>query len=323
VTERDPDGKDRTPTETAGWERELLERFAFAALKEQRAARRWGIFFKLVFVGYLVAALVLVRVDMRGVGPGVDADEITAVVDLKGVIADETPAGADNIAKGLRKAFEHEKTRGVILRINSPGGSPVQSGYINDEMHRLREEYPEIPLYAVIQDIGASGGYYVAVAAEEIYADKASIIGSIGVRMDGFGFVEAIDKLGIERRLITAGENKAFLDPFSPVREDDVEHVTGVLAEVHQQFINTVRRGRGERLADDDALFTGYVWTGESGLALGLVDGLGSAGYVAREVIGAETIVDFTPRQNVFDRLSKSVSTSIAEFLVNVRLPSY
>lgn len=323
MAENDDNNGGKSSSQPAQWERELLERFAFASLKEQRAARRWGIFFKLLFAGYLVVALVLVRLDMRGVGPRIDADEITAVVDLEGVIAAKTPASADNVVKGLRRAFEHDKTKGVILRINSPGGSPVQSGYINDEMHRLREAHPDIPLYAVIQDVGASGGYYVAVGAEEIYADKASIIGSIGVRMGGFGFVEAMDELGIERRLITAGENKAFLDPFSPVKEAHVEHISGVLAEVHDQFINTVRRGRGEKLVENDALFSGYVWTGEGGLELGLVDGLGSAGYVARDVIGAETIVDFTPQRNVLDRLARSVGSSIAARLIDLRLPSY
>lgn len=308
----------------AQWERELLERFAFAALKEQRAARRWGIFFKLLFVGYLVFAVLAFQADFSAVigGAAVDGDEpITALVDLRGVIAEGTPASADTIVAGLRDAFEYENTKAVVLRINSPGGSPVQSGYINDEITRLRGEYPDIPLYAVIEDLGASGGYYVAVGADEIYADKASLVGSIGVRMDGFGFVEAMELVGVERRLLTAGENKAFLDPFSPINPAHVEHVEGVLAEVHRQFIDVVRAGRGDRLEEIPELFSGYIWTGERALELGLVDGLGSTGYVAREVIGAETIVDFTPRESWLDQLTEQVSAQMVRMATDAIVP--
>ncbi len=301
-------------TDEADWERRLLKRFAYDVLREQRAARRWGIFFKLVLLAYVIGLAVF---SLRGADPGafVTADRITALVDVQGLIAAEMPAGADNVVTGLRAAFKDERTKGVIIRINSPGGSPVQSGYINDEIHRLRKKHPDIPVYAVIQDICASGGYYVAVAANEIYADKASIVGSIGVRMDGFGFVEALDKLGVERRLLTAGEHKGFLDPFSPLKQDEVTHVSGLLGEIHQQFINTVKRGRGDRLKADADLFNGYVWSGERGLELGLVDALGSASFVAREIVGAEDIVDFTPKQHVLEQLGRRFSARLAALL--------
>jgi len=290
--------------------------FAREALREQRQARRWNTFFKALFFLYLLAILV---VSLPGLSSGswFSGDKITALVDLQGIITSDSRASADAMVTGLRAAFEDSKTAGVILRINSPGGSPVQSGYINDEIIRLREKYPDIPFYAVIQDICASGGYYVAAAAEEIYADKSSIVGSIGVRMDGFGFVESMEKLGVERRLLTAGEHKGFLDPFQPLRSDDVQHINRLLGEIHEQFINTVRRGRGDKLVESKELFSGYVWTGERGLELGLVDALGSASFVAREIIGAEDIVNFTPRQNLIDQFARKVGASITESLLN------
>ncbi len=298
----------------ADWERNLLKRFAFDVLREQRAARRWGIFFKLALLAYLVG---IVAFSWRGGEPGafVSADKVTALVDVQGLIAAEMPAGADSVVTGLRAAFKDKRTKGVVIRINSPGGSPVQSGYINDEIHRLKKEHPNIHVYAVIQDICASGGYYVAVAADEIYADKASIVGSIGVRMDGFGFVEALDKLGVERRLLTAGEHKGFLDPFSPLKPDEVSHVSGLLSEIHQQFINTVKRGRGDRLKAEADLFNGFVWSGERGLELGLVDALGSASFVAREIIGAEDIVDFTPKRHVLEQLGRRFGAQVSALL--------
>jgi protease-4 len=301
-------------SDEADWERRLLKRFAYDVLREQRATRRWGIFFKLALLGYLVGIVVF---SWRGADPGafVAADKITALVDVQGLIAAEMPAGADSVVTGLRAAFKDERTKGIVIRINSPGGSPVQSGYINDEIHRLKKKHPKIPVYAVIQDICASGVYYVAVAADEIYADKASIVGSIGVRMDGFGFVEALDKLGVERRLLTAGEHKGFLDPFSPLKQDEVSHVSGLLSEIHQQFINTVKRGRGDRLKPDADLFNGFVWSGERGLELGLVDALGSASFVAREIIGAEEIVDFTPKQHVLEQLGRRFGAQVSALL--------
>lgn len=295
----------------------IAKAFAIEALREQRTARRWSSFFKLLFFIYLLAILLLSMQSTGSASSFFSADKFTALVDLQGVIASDTDASADIMVTGLRAAFEDENTAGVIIRINSPGGSPVQAGYINDEIRRLRVKHPDIPVYAVIQDIGASGGYYVAVAADAIYADKSSIVGSIGVRMGGFGFVESMEKLGIERRLLTAGENKGFLDPFVPLKQADVQHVRGLLAEIHQQFISTVIAGRGDRLADSAELFSGYVWSGERSLELGLVDALGSASYVAREIIGAKDIVNFTPTRSVFDQFAKRIGASISARLLD------
>jgi len=299
------------------WQQDLINRLAFASLKEQRTARRWGIFFKLLMFVYLGLLLYLYSPDLQ-LEPGAESKH-TAMVELKGIIAPGKEASADNIIEGLRDAFEAENSAGVILRINSPGGSPVQSGYINDEIKRLRKKYPDKHLYAVLSDICASGAYYVASAADEIYADKASIVGSIGVRMDSFGFVDAINKLGIERRLITAGEHKGFLDPFQPVKAQDVEQVKGMLDDIHQQFIDVVKAGRGDKLKTDTPdLFSGYVWTGEQSVDIGLVDKLGSADYVAREIIGAETIVDYTPEEDWYERVSKKLGASIGEGIGHV-----
>ncbi len=296
--------------QSAEWQRELIERLALQASKEQQRTRRWGIFFKSLLFVYLFVLLYLYLPSDLGTGL---TEKHTALVELKGVISPNDEANADDVAAGLRDAFENEHSVAVILRINSPGGSPVQAGYINAEIRRLRKKYPDKPLYAVVSDICASGGYYVAVAADKIYADKASIVGSIGVRMDGFGFVEAIDKLGIERRLLTAGEHKGFLDPFLPEKESDVQHVKGLLNDIHQQFIAAVRDGRGERLKETPELFSGLVWTGDQAVELGLVDALGSAGYVAREVIGEETIVDYTKKEELWERVSKRLGTALGK----------
>ncbi len=297
------------------WERDLVNRLAFASLTEQRRTRRWGIFFKFLLAIYLVAIMFLYwpgEVEAPGLGK-----EHSALIEIGGVIADDNEASADNVVSGLRDAFEDKKTKGIILRINSPGGSPVQAGYIHDEIKRLRKKYPDTPLYAVITDMCASGGYYVAAAADKIYADKASIVGSIGVRMDGFGFVEAMEKLGVERRLLTAGEHKGFLDPFLPTQRMEVEHVQQLLQDIHRQFIGVVKKGRGDRLADDDKLFSGLVWTGEQGKELGLVDEFGSAGYVAREIIGAEKIHDFTYKPNYIDRLAKRFGMAMGKSIAS------
>jgi protease-4 len=299
------------------WEKDLVNRLAFAAITEQRRARRWGIFFKTLFFLYLVVLLYVYRPSDWGAAT-ISTSKHTALVEMRGIITDEGDAGADNVIEGLQAAFKDKKTAGVILRINSPGGSPVQAGYINDEIMRLREKYTETPIYAVLADICASGGYYVAVAAKGIYANKASIVGSIGVRMDSFGFVDAINKLGIERRLMTAGEHKGFLDPFLPENPTDVQHVQQLLDQIHAQFIQVVRQGRQKHLKDDPELFSGLVWTGQQAVELGLVDGLGDANYVARELIGAEDIVDFTPEQDLLDRLSKGLGAAAAKVLVNL-----
>ncbi len=297
------------------WEKDILEKIATEGLKEQRRARRWGIFFKLLTFAYLTLFLLMLfpsEPRHPGIKPG---EKHTALVNLKGIIAPGTDASADRVITGLRQAFESKNTAGVILRINSPGGSPVQSGYIYDEILRLREKYPDIPLYAVITDICASGGYYVAAAAEKIYADQASLIGSIGVRMDNFGFVEAMKKLGVERRTLTAGRNKAMLDPFAPSKPAVVQHMQGLLENVHDQFIEAVKQGRGERLKPVEGLFSGLVWTGDQGVDIGLVDELASSSQVAREVIGAENIVDFTMEPDFFERLSDRVGSTVARIL--------
>ena len=291
------------------WERELLTRLAMATLNEQRRARRWRIFF--ILLGFVYFGLLLILLGRVGVEEGAQQGPHTAVVDVTGIIAPESTANAEDIIDSLNKAFENEDTVGVILRINSPGGSPVQAGYIYDEMVRLRNKYPHIPLYAVIEDMGASGGYYVAAGAEKIYADKASIIGSIGVRMDSFGLVEAIDKLGIERRLMTAGSNKALLDPFLPEDESTRQHVQNMLDSIHQQFINAVKSQRGDRLVANEDLFSGLIWTGEKSISLGLVDALGSVNYVAREVVGEETLRDYTHQGGFFDRLSQGMGAML------------
>ncbi len=307
-------GKAGSGEEKPGWEKDLLERLAFASLKEQRRARRWGIFFKAATLLYLVALLFLFNQDAWE-DDGAVKGKHTALVEVRGVIADDAEANADTIVSGLRAAFKNKHSAGVILRINSPGGSPVQAGYVNDEIARLRSKYPDKPLYAVVTDICASGGYYIAAAADEIYADKASLVGSIGVLMDGFGFVEAMKKLGVERRLITAGENKGFMDPFSPQREEDQQYIQAMLDNIHQQFIDTVRKGRGERLKETPELFSGLIWTGEQGVELGLVDGLGSSSYVAREIIGAEKIIDYTDHRPYLEQLVERLGSGVAQAL--------
>jgi len=243
---------------------------------------------------------------------------------VNGVIAADELASADNIVGALRRAFEEENSVAVIMRINSPGGSPVQSGYVYDEMQRLREKHPDKKLYAVISDVGASGAYYMAAAADEIYADKASLVGSIGVVAGGFGFTGAMDKLGVDRRLYTAGENKAFLDPFSPEKEQDVEFWQDVLETTHRQFIESVREGRGDRLADNEQMFSGLVWSGEQALELGLIDGLGSTSHVARQIVGQEELVDYSKRkspfQDIMDQFGVSIGSGIADYLMESRL---
>jgi protease IV len=298
------------------WERALINRMAAEFLRDQRRGKRWGAIFKILILLYLIA--VLAAALSRDVWKGLEASgDHTALVEVKGVISSQTDASADRVVSGLRDAFEAANVKGVILRINSPGGSPVQSGYINDEIRRLKEKYKkdndkDMPVYAVAADLCASGGYYVAVGADQIYADKASLVGSIGVRIDAFGFEEAMRELGVERRLLTAGENKGILDPFSPLLEDQRRFIQGVLDDLHRQFIDAVKAGRGDRLKGGDDLFSGLFWSGEQALALGLVDGLGSASYVARELIKAETIVDYTKKRDLFEGLTKRLGAGVA-----------
>jgi protease-4 len=294
------------------WHRDLVNRLAFAAVDEQRRTRRWSVFFKCLLALYLLALLILyMPTDWSDLSR--TSVKHTALVDLKGVISDSSEASADNIITGLRDAFEDENTAGVILRANSPGGSPVQSAYIYDEIKRLRELYPDTPLYAVVTDVCASGCYYVVSAADDIYVNNSSIVGSIGVRMDSFGFVDTLKMLGVERRLYTAGESKGFLDPFTPSKPADVAHVKLLLESIHEQFISAVKSGRGERLKDNQKLFTGLVWTGEESLPMGLADKVGSSGYVAREVIGEEEIVEFTEKQDLWEKLSDRIFVAMAK----------
>lgn len=302
---------DQPSSDQESTDRSILEDLARETLKERRRARRWGIFFKTFFALYLVFVTVAIFMDVVPKPAG----EHTALVDLEGTIARNSDVDADVVARGLRNAFEAKDSKAVILRINSPGGSPVQAGLINTEMHRLRDKYPDKPLYVVITDMCASGGYYAAVAADRIYADQASIVGSIGVLMNSFGLVDAIDKLGVERRLFTAGEHKAFLDPFTPVKPAERRHVDQLLNQVHQQFIDTVRADRGDRLSPDPEIFSGLFWTGQEALRLGLVDEFGSAGSVARDVVGAENIVDYTPKEDLLGRVTKQLGVSIANTL--------
>lgn len=300
--------------ENNNWERGVLEKLATSAIQEQRRARHWGIFFKTLTFGYLFLVLFIVM-GWFDDGEPLSAGKHTALVDMQGVIAPDTPAGADFLIPSLQDAFEDKGTQGVILRINSPGGSPVQAGQINDEIRRLRAKYPQIPLYVVVEDICASGGYYVAVAGDKIFVDKASLVGSIGVLMDGFGFTGAMDKLGVERRLLTAGENKGFLDPFSPANPQHEAYAKQMLDEIHQQFIDVVRQGRGKRLKETPETFSGLVWNGQRSVEMGLADGFGSIESVARDVIKAEEIVDFTMKESFGERLAKRFGAGVASAL--------
>ena len=295
----------------------LLEKTLLAGVQEQRRARRWGIFFKVLTFCYLITVLVLFTPLLDMERTAVSGSGYTALIDVRGVIADKEEASADNLVTSLQAAFEDPKVKGVVLRINSPGGSPVQSGYVYDEIRRLRGLHPDTKVYAVISDLGASGAYYIASAADEIYADKASLVGSIGVTAAGFGFVGAMDKLGIQRRAYTSGEHKAFLDPFEPEKPDETKFWQGVLNVTHEQFIASVKQGRGDRLKDKEhpELFSGLVWTGQQALPLGLIDGLGNASSVARDVIGAKELVDFTVQESTFDRFSKKLGASVAQQL--------
>ncbi len=304
------------------WERSLINRMALEHLSDQRRARRWGNIFKLLILLYLIGilAVTLSRSAWEGLKAGKDH---TALVQVKGVISSDSEASADRVISALREAFEAKHVKGVILRINSPGGSPVQSGYINDEVRRLKEKYKkdkgkDLPVYAVAVDICASGAYYVAVAADKIYADKASLVGSIGVRIDSFGFEQAMKDIGVERRLLVSGANKGILDPFSPLPEAQRQFIQTVLDELHQQFITAVKTGRGNRLKGGDELFSGLFWSGDQAVALGLVDGLGSSSYVARELIGAETLVDYTKKKDLFESFADRLGTSVANGLLQV-----
>jgi len=293
----------------SGWEREVVEKLAFAALREQRARRRWGIFMKLLTLAVIVLGLWLAfglgSVDVENVG------RHTALVDVDGTIEADGKTSAESIINALNKAYSNSGSVGVVMRINSPGGSPVQAGMVNDEIGRLRQEFPQKPLYVVVDEMCASGGYYIAAAADKIYVNKASIVGSIGVLMDGFGFTGLMEKLGIERRLLTAGENKGFLDPFSAMSVSQKDYALQMLNEIHQQFIEVVRKGRGERLKETPEIFSGLFWTGAKAVDLGLADGFGSVDSVARDVLKAEDIVDYTQREGLPERVLKKFGAAV------------
>jgi protease-4 len=299
------------------WERGLIERLAGAALQEQRRARRWGIFFKLLTFAY-VTVIILMAVDWGDRGK--TSGKHTALVEISGVIAPGTDASAERVMAALQSAFKDENTQGVVMRINSPGGSPVQSNTIYEEMRRLRKKHPAVPLYAVIEDLCASGGYYVAAAADRIYVGRSSIVGSIGVRMDSFGVTGLMEKLGVERRLLTAGDNKGFLDPFLPVDPTQKAHAQALLEDVHRQFIGAVRDGRGKRLKETPDMFSGLVWTGQKSVELGLADAFGSLDYVAREVVKAEKVVDFTQKENLAEKFARRLGAGAANAVLEFAL---
>jgi len=297
---------------TGNWERETLEKLVFATIKERRAARRWSIFFRLAFLAVLVIGLWT----YLGLSFGSDDENLgrhTALIEINGEIEAEGSGSADNVIPSLNKAFADAGSAAVVLRIDSPGGSPVQAGIIVDEIRRLKKGYPDKPLYVVVDEICASGGYYIAAAADKIYVNKASIVGSVGVLMDSFGFTGTMEKLGVERRLMTAGVNKGFLDPFSPQSEKHRAHAQEMLNEIHQQFITVVRTGRGARLKETPETFSGLYWTGAKAVDMGLADGFGTVDTVARDIVKAEDIVDYTAHEGLPERVLKKFGASVGE----------
>jgi protease IV len=308
ITPEHPTDRRHEPT-VAHWERETLERLVFATIKEQRAARRWGIFFKLVFLALAIFAI-WNYFDL-GTGDSESLGRHTALIEINGAIDTDGSGSADNVIPSLDKAFADAGSAAVVLRINSPGGSPVQAGIIVDEINRLKKGYPNKPLYVVVDEICASGGYYIAAAADKIYVNKASIVGSVGVLMDGFGFVGTMEKLGVERRLLTAGENKGFLDPFSPQSDKQKQHAQEMLDEIHQQFISVVRAGRGKRLKETPEIFSGLYWSGAKAVDMGLADGFGTVDTVARDIVKAEDIVDYTAHEGLPERVLKKFGASV------------
>ena len=294
-----------------GWERDVLEKLLLENLKEQRKTRWWGIALKLMLLTYVGIGIWLVADPLPHRGSG-DRGQHTAVIDVVGAIAEGTDTNADNVIDGLMDAVKDANTKGIILRMNSPGGSPVQSAYLWDYIRQMKKDNPKLPIISVVSDLCASGCYYVAAATDKIFVNASSVVGSIGVIMNGFGFVDAMSKLGVERRLLTAGEHKALLDPFSPISEVEKSHIQqNVLNNIHHQFIEAVRLGRGERLKETPDMFSGLVWTGDEGIKLGLVDGLGSVRSVARDAIGAEKTVNFTQREQLIDRIARRVGTRL------------
>lgn len=307
-----------SPSERSAWEREVMEKLLMASVTEHRRTRRWGIFFKSLVLLYAVVVLWLVVEPFGGARKRADTSAHTAVISVAGPIMDGAESNADSIIEGLRAAVENKGTKGVILKMNTPGGTPVQAAYVYQEIRRLKQEKPDLPIHAVVSDLCASGGYYIASAADKIFVNPSSVVGSIGVIMNGFGFVDAIKNLGIERRLLTAGDHKAILDPFSQVNPIEKAHIQGLIDSVHRQFIEAVKQGRGSRLKESPELFSGLVWTGAQGIELGLVDEIGDVRSVAKDVIKAEEVVDFTPRERLIERLSHRIGASLGQSVADL-----
>lgn len=302
----------------SGWEREVIEKLALAAVTEQTRARRWSVFFKSLMFAYLIAIFGVAMYPTIKQDMGSDSKDHTAVIDVVGVIAEDKDSNAADIIESLRDAVKDKHTKGIILHSNSPGGSPVQSAYVYEEIRNIKKEHPDLPVYAVVSDICASGCYYIASASDKIFVNQSSLIGSIGVLMDGFGFVDVMQKLGVERRLLTAGAHKAMLDPFSPPKEDETKYMQGLLDQVHQQFIGAVKAGRGDRLKETPDMFSGLVWTGEAGVKLGVADGFGNDDHVAKDIIGAEKIVDFTQQGRLIDKIAGKLGASFGQAIGSI-----
>lgn len=307
-----------SPNNKPGWEREVIEKLAFAAINEQKKTRRWGLFFKSLMFAYLIVLLgVAVYPKIKG-EIGSTGKPHTAVIDVVGMIAESEVTNASAIIQGLRNAAKNPDTKGIVIHANSPGGSPVQADYVFNEIRAIKAKHPDLPIYAVISDICASGCYYIASAADKIFVNPSSIVGSIGVIMNGFGFVGTMDKFGIERRLVIAGEHKALMDPFSPVNSNETKFMQTLIDQVHQQFIDAVKLGRGDRLKETSDMFSGLVWSGTEGIKLGLVDELGNDDYVAREIIGAKHIENFTKEERLLDRLVGKMGAAFGQSIGTV-----
>lgn len=300
-------------TQEAGWEHTVIEKIALAAITEQTRARRWSVFFKSLAFCYLTIVLGITLYPVLKKDMNIDSKEHTAVIDVTGPIAEDKEANATSIIESLRNAVKDKQTKGIILHSNSPGGSPVQSAYVYEEIRTIKKQHPDLPIYAVVSDICASGCYYIASATDKIFVNPSSLIGSIGVLMDGFGFVDVMQKLGVERRLLTAGAHKAMLDPFSPPKTDETKYMQGLLDQVHQQFISAVKAGRGDRLIESPDMFSGLIWTGEAGVKIGIADAFGTEDYVAKDIIGAENRVDFTKQSRFLDKIAGKLGASFGQ----------
>lgn len=304
--------KHSSPEQNPEWEKTVLEKLAFAALDEQRNTRRWGIFFKFLTFAYLIAILMIAMYPQLKTDKHSEQQHV-AIIDVLGMIAEGEATNANSIIDGLREAIKDSNTKGIILNINSPGGSAVQAAYVYDEIRRQKAEHPNLPIYSVVGDICASGGYYIASASDKIYVSPASLIGSIGVVMNGFGFSNVLEKLGVERRLMTAGEHKAMLDPFLPVKQQETQHMQNLLDQVHQQFISAVKQGRGDRLKETSDMFSGLIWSGEQSVQLGLADAFGSIDSVTRNDFASVETINFTPQEQLFDRLAEKFGAAFGQ----------